>query len=165
MKSVFVIVFYIIIIISCEAEKSPIPDAVQKTDSAKAISFNPPVLEETYYRKLYKFQQEIMLNPEDREKKERFIFNAYFAENNTLLSFGSARKTNPKTQQAIPYPLLKRAALVDAKRWATYGLLWINNDFKPDFGRINDIHSGESREVFNFDIGDSLIIALANKVH
>ena len=145
-------------------EKKPTQDTVQKIDSAQTVTFNPPQLEENYYRELYKFQQEIIFNPESREKKERFIFNAYFADNNTLLSFGSARKTNPNTQQAIPYPLIKRTALVDAKRWGTYGLLWLNNDFKPNFGRISEVHKGETREVFSFDVGDSLIIALANKV-
>ena len=133
-------------------------------DSSKKAVFAAPQLDEHYYRQLFRIQQDIALDPGNREKKEKFIFNAYFPEKNTLISFGSARKINPSTNQNIPYPLQKRAAVVDAKRWATYGLLWISNDFKPDFGKISDVHVGETQEVFSFESGDSLIIVLANKV-
>ena len=169
MKTFSITIIAFLIVLSCKTEKSVKQETVETADSAAssqvAEAFNPPDLADDYYRELFKYQQEIVRNPDSREKKEHYIFNAYFPENNALLSFGSARKTNPQTKQAISYPLQKRAALIDARRWGTYGLLWINNDFKPDFGKISDMHSGETQQVYSFESGDSLIIVLANKVH
>ena len=165
MKTFSIIIIGFLTVIACKSEKSVKQEINKTVDSSRAISFKPPKLDENYYRELFKYQQKIIQNPSGREEKERYIFNAFFPENNTLLSFGSARRTNPQTKQAIPYPLQKRAALIDARRWGTYGLLWINNDFRPDFGKISDIHTGETQEVYTFENGDSLIIVLANKVH
>jgi hypothetical protein len=168
MKTFSAILMGLLIFFSCKGEKQAKqeqqPDTSKQVESNQPITFNPPQLDENYYRELFQFQEEIILNPSDRKMKERYIFNAYFADNNTLLSFGSARKINPQTKQAIAYPLIKRAALLDAKRWGTYGLLWLNNDFEPDYGKIKGTNSGQTLEVFSFDKGDSLIIALANKV-
>ena len=152
-------------IVACKSEKQTGQESVAVADSVKAVSFNPPALEDSYYREVFGYQQEITVNPESRQKKEQYLKNAYFPDNKTLLSFGCARKTHPETKQPIASPLQKRAALLDAKRWASYGLSWIENDYKPDFGKIAEISAGETVEVFSFDKGDSLVIVLANKVH
>lgn len=164
MKTLHIFIIIGLLFLSCKTEKTSEQKLSAKEDSTVAISFNPPTLNDNYYRELFKYQQDIILNPESRLHKEKYIVNAYFTNNNTLISFGAGRKTNPNTQQTIAYPLVKRAALIDAKRWATYGLLWLNNDFKPDFGKIDAVHSGEAKEVYSFNVGDSLVIALASKV-
>ena len=156
-----------LIFFSCKAEKQEKEEkqnTAEQVETNEPVAFKPPSLDEKYYRELFRFQEDIILNPANRKLKERYIFNAYFADYNTLITFGSARRINPETKQAIATPLIKRAALMDAKRWASYGLLWLNNDFQPDYGKIKGINSGETREVFSFDKGDSLVIALANKV-
>ena len=164
MKTFYILLIIGVFLFSCKTEKVTDQDVSPKIDSTLTTVFNPPTLTDEYYRELFKYQQNIIFNPDSREQKEKYIFNAYFADNNTLISFGSGRRTNPNTQQTIALSLVKRAALVDAKRWATYGLLWLTNDFKPDFGRISEIHYGETKEIYSFYVGDSLVIALASKV-
>ena len=149
---------------TCQSEQVQNKEPVFKKDSVAAVTFNPPQLSDEYYRNLFKYQQNIILNPDSRDEKEEFITDAYFSKNKTLITFGCARRTNPKTNQPITQALIKRAALLDAKRWAAYGLQWIKNDFKPDFGEISEIYSGSTREVYSFDSGDSLVIALASEV-
>jgi len=165
MKTFSIIIIGFLTLIACKSEESVKLEANKTVDSSRVSSFKPPKLNDDYYRELLKYQQKIIQNPAGREEKERYIFNAFFPESNTLLSLGSARKTNPQNNQTIPYPLQKRAAMIDARRWGSYGLLWINNDFKPDFGKISNVHSGETQEVYTFEKGDSLILVLANKVH
>lgn len=154
-----------ILLFSCKTEKVADQNVVMKKDTVLTASFNPPDLSEDFYRELYKDQQNIIINQDNREQKEEYLHKAYFANNNTLITFGSARKINPATGQTINRAMIRRAALLDAKRWASYGLLWLKNDLKPDFGKINDINAVETKEIYSFDVGDSLVIVLANKVH
>lgn len=165
LKLSITIFLFILILYSCKSEQTQSIKSVIPKDSVVSVSFTPPILTEQYYRELFQYQQDIIVNPDNQEKKEQFIQKAYSPENNTLITFGCARKINPETKQPIAHALVKRAALLDSKRWASYGLLWINNDFQPDFGKINEINSGLAQEVFSFDSGDSLVIALASKVH
>ena len=160
-----IICLFILILYSCKSEQTQSVKSVTPKDSVVSVSFNPPTLTEQDYRELFQYQQNIIVNPDSREEKEQFIQKAYSPAKNTLITFGCARKINPETKQPIAHALIKRAALLDSKRWASYGLLWIKNDFQPDFGKITEINSGLAQEVFSFDSGDSLVIALASKVH
>jgi len=164
MKTFSIVTLTLLILVACNSEKPTAKKTMVVSDSAKTVSFSPPVLQDSYYRDVFEYQQEITVNPESRQKKEQYLKNAYFPDNKTLLSFGSARKTHPETKQPVAYALQKRAALLDAKRWASYGMSWIENDYKPDFGKITEISAGETVQVFSFDKGDSLVIVLANKV-
>jgi hypothetical protein len=136
----------------------------QDNEQVTVSNFTAPDKPEFFYRELHKIQQKIMRNPASREFKEAFIYNAYIEDNNALISLGSARTKNPESGELITSSLVRRAALLDAKRWAVYGLLWLNNDFQPDFGKISETHQGVFQELYSFNSGDSLIIAIATPV-
>ncbi|KAA3612993.1 MAG: hypothetical protein D8M58_11825 [Calditrichaeota bacterium] len=161
-KIIFVLSF--LLIFACTESGKQKENSGDTGKSETADSFNPPDAKLEFLEKLYDIQMDIIQNPSSRAHKEKYIYNAYFDENNTLISFGNARLTNPQSGEKIATPLLKRAAIVDAKRWATYGLLWLNNDFEPDFGKISEVHQGLTKELGSFNKGDSLVVALATKV-
>ena len=161
MKKIIFSICILFFLFACnEAEKQK--DEIKTTNDP--IPFNPPKLEQGFLEKLYFTQMEIMKNPTSRIHKEKYIFRAYIADRNTLISFGNAKSTNPSTGEKNSPALIKRAAFLDAKRWATYGLLWLNNDFQPDFGKIKDTHKGITQELLTFNKGDSLVIVIASKV-
>jgi hypothetical protein len=164
MKKIQIILLAGLFLWACGKSDEKKEDTVKITIPGTQVAFTPPKLDQPFLKSLYDVQMEIMNNPSSRLHKERFIFNAYLADNNALVSFGNARLTNPQTGAKISRALAKRAALVDAKRWASYGLLWLNNDFKPDFGEISTVNQGELKELATFIKGDSLIVAIASKV-
>ena len=132
--------------------------------SAGNASINVPAQPDEYYKNLLRLQLQVIKNPDSREAKEAFIHNAYFPDGNALITVGSARTVHPESGAPISRSLVKRAALLDAKRWAVYSLLWLNNDFQPDFGKISENFDGVFKEMYSFNSGDSLIIAIALNV-
>lgn len=160
-----ILLFILSVVLGCsKSKKENDQAAADDSTKLKEISFTVPQRPAFFYEELHKIQQKIMHNPQSREFKEAYIYNAYIPDNNALISLGSARTKNPQSGTEITQALVKRAALVDAKRWAVYGLLWLNNDFQPDFGKISEIHEGVFQELYSFNSGDSLIIAIATPV-
>ncbi len=164
MKRTLIILLAGFFLWSCNKPDEKKQDMIKVTVPGTPADFVAPQLEKSFLANLYSVQMEITANPSSRLHKERYIFNAYLPDNNALVSFGNARLSNPQTGEKIAQALAKRAALVDAKRWASYGLLWLNNDFKPDFGKISTVNQGEIKELATFIKGDSLIVAIASKV-
>ena len=164
MMKILMILSTLILFPACNEAGKQKENRAETTNTNAQTPFNPPKFERAFLENLYLAQMDIMKNPLSRAHKEKFILNAYIADKNTLISFGNARLKDPQTGNKIATPLIKRAALIDAKRWATYGLLWLNNDFKPDFGKIKGAHNGFIKEIATFNKGDSLIIAIASKV-
>jgi len=164
MSKIIFILSTILLLVSCDeaGKQKEKPDEANKEDLT--IPFDPPEFEQEFLESLYLIQMDIMKNPSSLTHKEKYISDAYIADRNTLVSFGNARNTNPETGTKIAPALVKRAAILDAKRWATYGLIWLNNNFEPDFGKIKDVYNTDTKEITSFNKGDSLIIAIASKV-
>ncbi|MCB0282694.1 MAG: hypothetical protein H6627_04865 [Calditrichae bacterium] len=161
---IFFLIF-LVFFMAC-SEKKQQPPSLQEQDS---ISFNEsnfikPEKSPFFYKELLKIQQQIIHNPRERIYREAYIVNAYIDNNNALISLGSARTKDPESGTEINPVMAKRAALIDAKRWAVYGLLWLNNDFKPEFGKISEQYSGVFKELYSFNHNDSLTIAIATRV-
>jgi len=158
-------ILMIFLIVYCTDKKNNTESSIGKVKKAvDSTVFKTPQVSETFLQELYQIQEEILINPASRKHKEAFIINAYRPDENALITFGSAAHVNPKTGEVITAALVKRAALLDAHRWSAYGLLWLNNDFKPDFGKISELHKGNYRELGSFIKGDSTIIAIATNV-
>ncbi len=168
MYKIIVVFITIILLLACN-EREEQMESVAETDKTNKTevpaTFDPPKFEQDILENLYLTQMDIMHNPSSRAHKEKYISKAYIADKNTLITFGNARLTNPQTGNKISIALIKRAALLDAKRWASYGLLWLKNDFEPDFGKLNEVNKGVIKEIATFNKGDSLIVAIANKVN
>ncbi len=165
MYKIIVVFSTIILLLACN-ERGEQKESVAETDKTEVTAtFDPPKFEQDILENLYLAQMDIMTNPSSRAHKEKYISKAYIADKKTLITFGNARLTNPQTGNKISIALIKRAALLDAKRWASYGLLWLKNDFEPDFGKLNEVNKGVVKEIATFNKGDSLIVAIANKVN
>lgn len=159
------ILLFIILFFACSEQKQK-QQSVQKQDSISFTesTFVKPEKPPFFYKELLKIQQQVIQHPQERLYREAYIINAYQENNNALISLGSARTKDPQSGIEINPAMAKRAALIDAKRWAVYGLLWLNNDFKPEFGKISEQYSGVFEELYSFNTNDSLIIAIATRV-
>jgi hypothetical protein len=164
MIKILLLLATLMLLFSCDEADIQKEKVIETIDTNSIPTFEPPTFEQAFLEQVYQTQMDVMQNPSSRTHREKYISEAYIEDANTLISFGNARLSDPKTGNKIATPLIKRAALLDAKRWASYGLLWIDNDFKSDFGNIKDVHKGLIKEIATFNRGDSLILAIASKV-
>jgi len=159
---VFIAIF--LLIMFCEDTEQHSQNFTNKDSVSFETGFTVPSLDSKFLEELYAYQMKILLNPDDNSSKAEFISKAYIKEKNVLITFGNAKKINPKTGEQISPALIKRAAILDAKRWAAYGINWIKNGTEIQFGKINEIYQGLNKEIYTFQKGDSLIVTLASKV-
>lgn len=154
-----------IILFSCEHEKAP--SIIPAVDSSKnlIVEISIPEISDEVLKEIFDLQLKVNRNPTHIEFRKQLIARSYFMQSNTLITFGCARKSHPKSGQQINLALLKRAATIDANRWAAYSTEWINNNYMPDFGKLNSNFNGMNQQISSFDYGDSLVIAFAYKIN
>ena len=163
LKTVNIIFVFLAVTLLLYCTEKPSADAPANT--AVPASFAIPEIEEDNLKRLFEDQLRIMRFPDNPEYRKIFITQAYFKPENALVTFGTARKSHPQTGNPVNTALLKRAALLDARRWAAYSLQWIENVHSPDFGKIQTESAGVFKEINTFSFGDSLVIAIATKVN
>ncbi len=154
-----------IAVFSCKQERTPKNAAQMDSSLIVNTVFSVPDISEETLQELFDLQQKVNNNPGNLEYRKQLISKSYYKDNNALITFGCARKTHPATGKNIAQALLKRAAAVDAKRWAAYGQTWILNNYMPDFGKLNSTFGGMNREITSFNSGDSLVIAFAHNIN
>lgn len=171
MKHLIVFLMSSLLIISgCKKEKEseePIVEeqTVQAEDAVESEAvFTAPELSEIDFDALADLQKQISNQPENRSLRGTFLEKAYFKSNKALVTIGVGRLTHPETGQPLSRAMVKRAAQLDANRWAAYGLSWIKNDLNPDFGNVDTTFQGLQNVLLSYDKGDSLYLAVANEI-
>ncbi len=170
MKWFYLIVSILILsfLVTCKSEKKVEQEMIEEQanagDQTEAF-FTPPDLADIQFDQLSELQQQIMVNSTDAALREEFIHQAYFTNNNSIITIGVARLTHPETGAPITRSLVQRAARMDANRWAAYGISWIKNSYQPDFGKLQAFFQGEQKELMSYTQGDSLYLAVASRVN
>ena len=158
------IVILLIIVFSCTEENKSLDKMSADSGQVRHISSSIPGISKEYLFELFDLQQKINLNPTNVDYRKDFISKSYFPQYSSLITFGCARRTNLQTGQTIPEQMMKRATVIDALRWAAYSELWIKEDSKPDYGKLNTGFTRNSKKLFSFTHGDSLVIAYTHKI-
>jgi hypothetical protein len=170
MQKCYILLLCLLVWAGCKKEtKTEQPDIVEDTLSATgsetaAAGFSALELSQINFDAVMNLQLQIERQPENTELRRTFLENAYFKSNNALVTIGVGRLKNPDTGSPIARSMVKRAAQVDANRWAAYGLSWIKNDLSPHFGNLDTTFQGMQIKLMSFDRGDSLYLAVASEI-
>jgi hypothetical protein len=123
-----------------------------------------PNLSSDYLVSVYENQELIKISHENKDLRKLYCDQAFLEKENLFISMGIGSLKNPQTGESIPQHLAARVANLDARRWASYGEKWINNDYEPSFGKLK---SNFKRTVTVIDekvIGDSLFVFVATSL-
>ncbi len=170
MQKTCILLAFVIMLIACKKETKtrdtdPGTDSLAAgTPAAAAAGFSTPELSEVNFDALISLRLQIERHPQDKSLREQYLQTAWFRNNKALISVGVGRLTHPETGQPVSRSLVKRAAQVDANRWAAYGASWIRNDLSPAFGRLDTTYRGAQTALLSYERGDSLYMAIASEI-
>jgi len=165
MKSTILIIlsFSLIAFFGCSEEK---PKEAKDFDinnlNTVALTSNKiPDLSSDYLVSVYEKQELIKISQEDKELRKKYCDESFLKQQNLFITMGIGTLRNPKTGDAIPNRQAERVANIDARRWASYGELWLNNNYEPPFGKLAKNFSRSVTVINKSVVGDSLFIFLA----
>jgi hypothetical protein len=101
---------------------------------------------------------------DEKSFREDYCKRAYLEKHDLFISMGIGRLTNPETGQPIPLHLVRRAADLDARRWASYGEQWLSADYEPPFGELKSGFNKPVTPLKENIVGDSLFIFIATRM-
>ena len=136
----------------------------QKLSTVALTKTKIPDLSTDYLVSVYEKQELIKISQEDKELRKQYCDQSYLKEHKLFISMGIGRLTNPETGQAIPNSMAEYAANIDAKRWASYGELWITNNYEPPFGKLSKNFQRTVTVINKSVVGDSLFIFMATSL-
>jgi hypothetical protein len=123
-----------------------------------------PDLSSDYLVTVYENQELIKISQDDKELRKKYCDQSHLEKQNLFITMGIGSLRNPETGEPIPQHMAERVANLDARRWASYGEMWLNNNYEPSFGKLK---SNFKRTVTIIDqtvIGDSLFIFVATSL-
>jgi hypothetical protein len=120
-----------------------------------------PDLSSDYLVTVYENQELIKISQDDKDLRKKYCDHSYFEKENLFISMGIGSLINPETGEAIPHQLAERAANIDARRWASYGEMWLTNDYEPNFGKLKANFKGTVTVIDQTVVGDSLFVFVA----
>jgi hypothetical protein len=170
MQYFMILAIFFLICLGCKktAEKEPGIDEkheLTSDDATQSISqFSPPQMSEVNFDEVLELQFQIIAQPQDRSIRSKYLSKTYFKKNKALVSIGVARLRHPESGSPISRALVRRAARVDANRWASYGSSWIANGLAPDYGQLDTLFQSFQTEILSFNRGDSLYLAIASEI-
>jgi hypothetical protein len=169
MKSFISIVIFIafILISACDKQKDQQVEELTNKSEAQSITADTdiPKLDDDYLAEIYELQERIKLDHQNIELRKTYCQKAYLPESGHIISMGIGRLYNPKTGQAIPKASAERVALMDAARWAGYIEVWMEQQYQPDFGKLNKQVNLPLQVINQITLGDSLIIFFASRAN
>jgi hypothetical protein len=160
------LVISLIILFSCSDEE---PREAQNIDNKNLntvalTSAKIPDLSSDYLVSVYEKQELIKISQEDKELRKKYCDESFLGEHKLFISMGIGRLTNPKTGEAIPNNMAERAANIDARRWASYGEMWLKNNYEPKFGKLAKNFKRTVTVINKSIVGDSLFIFVATSL-
>ena len=164
--SSFVLIIGLAVLFSCSDEK---PREAQNFDkknlnTVALTSTKIPDLSSDYLVSVYEKQELIKISQEDKDLRKKYCDESFLGEHRLFISMGIGRLTNPKTGEAIPTNLAERAANIDARRWASYGEMWLTNNYEPPFGKLAKNFKRTVTVINKSVVGDSLFIFVATSL-
>ncbi len=144
------------LLISCSAEQQQ----TEETNKSETLPDLPQVTDE-YLTRLFELQELIRIFPDDRDLRTEYVRHAWLKDSGYFISLGFGTLHDPGTGGEIPEQFYRRAAGMDAARWAAYGESWLNNNFEPAFGKLDAAPVRTGRELRSTVLGDSLFLFIA----
>ncbi len=160
---IFSILLAVLFLMSACKKENP-PKKIPQPPAAQSDTlFRAPILEQSYLEQIRQAQQQIVRHPKDKTARAAFLKIAYLPMRHMLVTVGAGRQLKEGT--ALPRGLVKRAALLDAKRWAAYGKAWLIYKNETDFGKLNTYYKGYSKTMPTFTRHDSLFIPIVLRIY
>ena len=150
----------------CKSEKGSETEEIIQTpgESSSTTSPSMPQLSDDYYVSIYEAQEMIKIYPEDRSFREKYGQQAYLKDHHLFISMGIGRLKNPENGRQIPKHLAERAAIMDARRWASYGEIWLKDNYDPPFGKLEHYFNRPQSVIKRSVVGDSLFVFMATTI-
>ena len=162
------LIFFILTAIfwSCKSETKTETEAMQQISAETSSgSVNTlPQLPDEYFVGIYETQELIKIFQDDKSYRESYCQQAYLKDRKLFISMGIGRLTNPETGQPIARQMARRAAALDARRWAAYGETWLENNFDPPFGKLNKFFNRSVTTLNENVVGDSLFVFIGTSL-
>lgn len=138
-------------------------DLKNKTTVASSAA-KIPDLSSDFLVSVYEKQELIKISQEDKELRKKYCDESYLKNEKLFISMGIGALKNPETGQTVPEHQAERAANLDARRWASYGELWLTNNYEPPFGKLTRIFNRSVTVINKSVVGDSLFIFVATSL-
>jgi hypothetical protein len=168
MKSIILIILSLSLVefFGCSNEK---PKEAENFDpktlsTVDLTSTKIPDLSSDYLVSVYEKQELIKISQEDKALRKQYCDQSYLREHKLFISMGIGKLTNPQTGETIPSSMAERAAIIDAKRWASYGELWLTNDYETPFGKLSKNFQRTVTVINKSVVGDSLFVFMATSL-
>jgi hypothetical protein len=168
MKSItkITLITIVAILYSCYEEK-PREATRLETHPKDAVTLTAskiPDLSSDYLVSVYENQELIKISEDNKELRKMYCEQSFLEKENLFISMGIGSLRNPETGEAIPQHLAERVANIDARRWASYGEMWLNNDYEPSFGKLQSNFKRTVTVIDKTVIGDSLFVFVATSL-
>jgi hypothetical protein len=168
MKSTYLLIpiVCLTLLLSCYDEKPREANNsdTRTTNTATFSSTKIPDLSSDFLVSVYEKQELIKISQEDKELRKNYCDDSYLEKEKLFISMGIGTLTNPKTGEPISHNLAERAANIDARRWASYGELWLTNNYEPPFGKLTRTFNRTVTVINKSVVGDSLFIFVATSL-
>jgi hypothetical protein len=151
---------------ACQTEKDAETEQVQQSAREGSATNTPaiPDLSDDYLVGIYEAQELIKIFHDEKSFREDYCKRAYLEDYDLFISMGIGRLTNPETGQSIPRHMARRAADLDARRWAGYGAQWLSSDYEPPFGELHTTFNKPVTVLGENVVGDSLFVFVATRM-
>ena len=142
---------------SCTEDPKP---AVENPKN-ESVQNQLPTLSDEYLTRLFELQEMIRIFPEDRDFRQEYIEHCYLKDKGLFISLGFGTLHDPQSGNPIMEQYYRRAARIDAARWAAYGKSWLTNELEPPFGKLETTQIMTGQELRTTVLGDSLFLFMA----
>ena len=151
---------------ACNTEKNAETENMQQPALEKSATGAPaiPDLSNDYLVGIYEAQELIKIFQDEKSFREDYCKRAYLKDYDLFISMGIGKLTNPQTGDPIPRHMARRAADLDARRWAGYGARWLSSDYEPPFGELNINFNKPVTVLEENVVGDSLFVFVATRM-
>ncbi len=120
-----------------------------------------PELSPDQIQRLLELEKAVLQNPDNAELHRQVLEAGVFPEHGVLVAAGVGLLKNAENGAPIPQALARRAATLDAQRWAAYLLQWYRHGPELAFGTLSTRFVSPSQPVVRLVQNDSLVLVLA----
>jgi hypothetical protein len=152
--------------ISCQQEKKTEIEELnqQAREKSSGELTGVPQLSAEYLTSIYELQELIKMDENSQNLRKNYCDRAYLEKNKLFISMGIGRIHDPNDGKKIANYLVERAAQSDAIRWASYGEIWLKENYQPPFGKLETYFNRQYQIIDRAIVGDSLFLFVATNI-